>query len=497
MTKSLRFIPVFLLLTFLNPQSLFANFDFNANCLNAYKSIFELKLGNARAYISTEKKQHPNNSIIPLLENYVDCFGLIMSDSKSDFDRLKVNKAARLDKISDDDKNSPYYLYAQAEINLQWALLRGRYGEYFNAAMEIRKANNLLLENKKKFPNFILNDKGLGLINTVLGNLPDGALKSALSTFGIKGNTQTGLAMLDKLAENLPKSTYEAFYEEVIFYYSYVLTDVAHSPSAYAKTMRYTERMGDSSLLKSYLQGYVCIKNGHNDEAISILAKRPEGGTYQPFPYLDYLEGIAHLNKLDLSASTYFNKFLQTNKGVNYIKDANLHLSWIALLKGDKSAYTSYAAKVANSGYTYHERDKQAQNEASAPAPPVDLLKARLLFDGGYLTKAAQLLDDKKTADYSSDKDKTEFNYRLGRIYDDLGKDDLALTHYQAAINQGKNLKYFFASNAALQMGKVYEKKGNKAKAKEAFNTAISMKNHEYESSIESQAKMGLRRIGS
>ena len=123
------------------------------------------------------------------------------------------------------------------------------------------------------------------------------------------------------------------------------------------------------------------------------------------------------------------------------------------------------------------------------------MLKARLLFDGGYLTRAAQVLDDKKTADYNTDKDKTEFNYRMGRIYDDLGKDDQALTYYQSTINQGRNLKYYFAANAALQMGKVYEKKNNKVKAKEAFNTAIGMKNHEYENSIESQAKAGLRRL--
>lgn len=493
MIKSLRLIPVFFLLSL--PLSLFANFDFNANCLNAYKSIFELKLGNAKAYIATEKKLRPNNSIIPLLENYVDYFTLITSESKADFDRLKGNKSARLDKISDDDEKSPYCLYAQAEINLQWALIHGRYGEYFNAAMEIRKANNQLLENNKKFPNFQLNLKGLGLINAVLGNLPDGALKSTLATFGIKGNLQNGLNMFEKLADNLPKSTYEPFYEEVVFYYAYVLTDVAHSPSAYAKTMKYTERIADTSLLKSYLQSYVCIKNGHNDEAINILAKKPEGGVYQPFPYLDYLEGIAHLNKLDLSASTYFNRFLQNNKGVNYIKDANLHLGWVSLLKGDKSAYSAYVSKAINSGYTYNEKDKQAQNEASAPAPPTDLLKARLLFDGGYLSKALQTLVDNKASDFASDKDKTEYNYRLGRIYDDLGKDDLALISYQATINQGKNLKYYFASNAALQMGRVYEKRKNTAKAREAFNIAIAMKNHEYESSIESQAKAGLRRL--
>jgi len=495
MIKSLRFIAAFLLFAFLSPLSSFANFDFNTNCLNAYRSIFELKLGNAKAYISTEKKLRPNNAIIPLLENYVDYFTLITSENKADFDRLKGNKSSRLDKISDDDKSSPYYLYAQAEINLQWALIRGRYGEYFNAAMEIRKANNMLQDNAKKFPNFPLNAKGLGLINAVLGNLPDGALKSTLATFGIRGNLQNGLNMFEKLADNLPKSTYEPFYDEVVFYYAYVLTDVAHSSSAYSKTIKYTERIADSSLLKSYLQSYVCIKTAHNDEAINILAKKPEGATYQSFPYLDYLEGIAHLNKLDLNAATHFNRFLQTNKGVNYIKDTNLHLGWISLLKGDKSGYTSYIAKATNSGYTYNEKDKQAQNEASAPVPPTDLLKARLLFDGGYLTRAAQVLDDKKTADYNTDKDKTEFNYRMGRIYDDLGKDDQALTYYQSTINQGRNLKYYFAANAALQMGKVYEKKNNKVKAKEAFNTAIGMKNHEYENSIESQAKAGLRRL--
>ncbi|MCX2472884.1 tetratricopeptide repeat protein [Pedobacter sp. MC2016-05] len=493
MIKFLRLLTLLTLLVF--PLSLFANFDFNANCLNAYKSIFELKLGNARAYISTEKKQHPNNSITPLLENYVDYFTILTSESKADFDRLKGNKSSRLDQISDDDKSSPYYLYAQAEINLQWALIRGRFGEYFNAAMEIKKANGLLQDNSKKFPNFHLNMKGLGLINAVLGNLPDGALKSTLSTFGIKGNLQTGLSMFEKLADNLPKSSYEPFYEEVVFYYAYVLTDVAHSSLAYSKTMKYTDRIADTSLLKSYLRSYVCIKNAHNDEAIAILAKKPEGSLYQPFPYLDYLEGLAHLNKLDLSAATYFNHFLSSNKGVNYIKDTYLHLGWIALLKGDKNGYSGFAAKAINNGYAYNEKDKQAKNEASSPQPSIDLLKARLLFDGGYLTKALQLLGDKKTADFSSDKDKTEFNYRLGRIYDDLGKDEDALNAYQATINLGKNSKYYFAANAALQMGKVYEKRKNFAKAKEAFNNAISMKNHEYESSIESQAKAGLKRL--
>lgn len=485
----------YLFILVLLPFSSAANFDFNANCLKAYQNIFELKLANARALIANEKKLHPNNSIVPLLENYVDYYYILATDSKTEFERLEANKSKRLDQISDDDSKSPYYLYAQAEINLQWALLRGRYGSYYTAAREINKASNLLEENAKKFPSFHLNAKGLGLIQVVMGSLPDGFLKSALATFGIKGNVQTGLAMLDKLAENLPKSTYEPFFEDVVFNYLYVLNDVAHSPSAYAKTMKYTARFAETSLLKTSLQAYVAERNGHNDQAIAILNDRPTGAVYQSFPYLDYLMGIALLNKLDYSAATYFDRFLQNNKGVSYVKDTYLHLAWLALLKGDETGYAYNVNKVKTSGYTYQERDKQAISEANGPLPNKTLLSARLLFDGGYLTQASQTLAKVGTENFNTQKDKAEYHYRLGRINDDLGKEDTALINYQNAITYGKTLKQYYAAKAAVLMGKIYEKRKNHSSAKIAYTTAINLKDHEYETGIENEAKQGLKRI--
>lgn len=489
--RQVSFVLFFIL--FLHNFTASANFDFNANCLKAYQNIFELKLNTARQLIAAEKKVHPNNSIVPLLENYVDYFYLLTTESKSEFERLEDKKEARIDQISNDDKSSYYYLYAQAQINLQWALIRGRYGSYLTAAREINRANSQLLENNRKFPGFHLNSMGLGLINAVMGALPDGFLKSTLATFGLKGNMQNGLNMLDKLAENLPESKLEPFYEEAVFYYSYVLSDVAHSPQAYAKTMKYTARIADSSLIKSYLQAYVCSRNAHNEEAIKILASRPGGSAYQPWPYLDYLMGIVKLNKLDYSAEAYFERFLQTNKGVNYIKDSYLHLGWVNLLKGSDSGYNAMMAKVKNTGYNYHERDKQAVNEANGALPARDLLRARLLFDGGYFGKAADLLSDLKADDFKSIKDKTEFHYRLGRVNDALGRDDAALLNYQNTINLGKSQKYYYAAKAAVQMGKIYENRKNPAKAKASFNQAIGMSGHEQENSIENEARQGLR----
>lgn len=486
---------VLLLLLLLSPLSILANFDFNANCLKAYQNIFELKLGTARQLIAVEKKLHPNNSIVPMLENYVDYFYLLSTDSKTEFERLEANKGKRIDQISNDDSKSPYYLYAQAEINLQWALLRGHYGSYYTAAREINRASNLLEDNAKKFPAFHLNAKGLGLIQVVMGSLPDGFLKSALATFGIKGNVQTGLAMLDKLAENLPKSAYEPFFEDVVFNYVYMLNDVVHSPAAYAKTMKYTARFAEDSLLKTYLQAYVAAKNGQNDQAIAILNDKPAGAAYQPFPYLDYLMGVVRLNKLDYSASTYFDRFLQTNKGVSYIKDTYLHLAWIALLKGDETGYTNNVNKAKTNGYTYQERDKQALSEANAPVPHKALLRTRLLFDGGYLNQASQILGTLSTDTFNTWKDKAEYHYRLGRISDDLGKEDTALVHYQNAITYGRNLRQYYAAKAAVLMGKIYEKKKNNVKAKACYTIAINLRDHEYEAGIENEAKQGLKRI--
>ncbi len=69
------------------------------------------------------------------------------------------------------------------------------------------------------------------------------------------------------------------------------------------------------------------------------------------------------------------------------------------------------------------------------------------------------------------------------------------MSYYQNAINYGKNLKQYYAAKAAVLMGKIYEKKKNADKARAYFNVAISLKNHEYESGIENEAKQGLRRL--
>lgn len=473
-----------------------AGFDFNSNCTKAYREIMHLRLASGKALLEIEKKRNPDNSVVVLLENYMDYFTIITSESKSDFDRLKGNKPGRLSRLEAEDKNSPWYLYCQAEVNLQWALIHGLFQEYFSSSMEINRANKLLKENIKKYPAFLPNKKGFGMVNAVLGSLPEG-LKKTIGILGIRGNTADGLAMLDGLVKALPGSPYAAFYDEAVFCQAYVQTDIIGDHAAYPAIVANAREMSPESLLRTYILAYSALRTGHGNDALEFLKKRQQGKEYVFFPKLDYLEGKARIYTLDLGgAGGSFLDFLENYKGINGTKDAYLNLAWVSLLRGNPSGYRENTERVKSRGYALFDKDKQAVSESNDPQPDTDLLRSRLLFDGGYYGRALDVLEGKKAEQMKLLRDKIEYAYRLGRIYDEMGKDDTAIKFYQAAITLGKKQRYYFASNAALRIGSIYEKKKDSARAKTWYKQVIDMKDHDYEKSIEGKAKEGLKRVG-
>lgn len=477
-------------------QTVFANFDFNNNCTQAYKSILALRLNEARQLIDKEKALHPKNGITILLDNYYDFFTILTNENRAEFDKLKVNKAIRINRLENEDVNSPYYNFCIAQVNLQWALLHSHFGEYTTAGFEVNKAYRLLQANAKKYPSFLPNNIPLGVVNVLLGSLPGGALKTILNILGIKGDTQTGVKMLERLSVDLSRSPYAYHYDELVYYLTYIQTDVVNDPQAYTKMLHLVTLADSTSLLTDYIVGYIALRTGHSTEAVSWLQKRHQGSEYQAYPYLDYLIGIAKMNREDYDSSNYFNKYIQTNTSVTFIKDAYLHLAWKCLLEGDMRRYQGYIQFVRLKGSLYNDKDKQALDEGNDAPPNVLLLRARLLCDGGFYTKALAVLNGKTLNDFSLERDKIEYYYRLGRIYDAMNEDDTALKWYQNTINIGKSSKYHYAATSATKMGLIYEQKKDIIKARSAYNMVFDFKNTQFKNSLEQKAKDGLRRIG-
>ncbi|MBW4890384.1 tetratricopeptide repeat protein [Mucilaginibacter sp. HMF5004] len=473
----------------------YANFDFNPNCVQAYKAIVSLRLTEARRIINREKAIHPQNSITALLDNYYDFYYLLTTENKVEFDKLIQNKSARIDLLDKDDERSPYHNFAMAQVYLQWAFMQSRYGEFTSAGFGINKAYRLLQENAKKFPSFTPNNIPLGVINVLLGSLPGGALKSVLGFFGIKGNTQTGISMLESLSNTIKDTPYSYHYDELVFYYTYILTNVTNDPNAFSKTVNLTAAQDNQSEFKAYIIAYVGMKTGHSNEVISLLDKRVQDTDSQPYPALDYIMAIAKMNRGDNDANNYFNKFIQEYKGVNYIKDAYLHLAWQCLLDSDIRRYNAFIVLVRSKGYLYNDKDKQALDEANDDPANVLLLRARLLCDGGYYNKALAVLANHGAGDFKLQRDKIEYYYRIGRIYDSMDNDDEALKFYTSAINIGKTSTYHYAASSAIRMGMIYEQKKDFTRARNAYQMISNFGTKQFKNSLEQKAKDGLNRI--
>ncbi len=487
----------FLLVLFITTSALSAKADFtyNNNCIAAYKSILSLKIPEAKLLLQKEKQQNPQNGIVPLLENYIDYFSLLASESKIDYEKCLENKSDRLRFLEDNTQASPFYLYSQAEVYLQWALLKSKFGDYLSSAMDAKKANNLFKDNAKKYPAFILNQKGIAMVNVIFGAIP-ASLKGISRFLGMSGSVETGVSQLENLKANIQQSKYPFYNDELVFFICNIIIDQQHKYADYPKLLNYLAALDGGSLLKTFLQAHIAYKSGHNDDAINFLKDYSYNSQYIKLPLMNQILGNCKLNRLDADAQVYLLKFISEFKGNSLIKDTYLKVAYFYFLHNDAIKYSYYLKLVNEKGYVNDEKDKQALMEANDSKPDEDLLKARLLFDGAYYEKALLILTAKEINNNTLTRDKIEYYYRLGRIYDKTNKLNDALNNYQKAINLGKKSNYYFAANAALNMGRIYELKSDLVKAKDYYQQTLDMPSHGYQNSIDDEAKAGLKRIG-
>lgn len=493
---------IIILLTFFFGFSSFASFDFNENCKNAYEKIISLRFDEGQALLETDKITNPSNLIPYYLENYIDFLKLIISEEQTLFNSLKPNKDIRISKIEESENKSPYLNYCLAEINLQWAFARMKFKEYITAAGELNSAYKLLKENEEKYPDFIANLKGLGLLHALIGTIPDD-YKWATKLIGVTGTINQGVNELSSvLATAFKNPEYEYLKTESVFLLTFIQLNLQSNKDEVLKLSKYLENPNFETLAKTnplliYAGASIALHTGSNDKAIEILLSRPTSKEYYPFYYLDYLTGIAKLNRLDYDSYKYLYSFLLNFKGQNYIKAAYQKIAWYYLINNNISKYKEKMGYALTLGNSFVDEDRQAQTDAkSNTVPNIKLLKARLLFDGGYYQKALDLLIEKKPSDFCvSTKDYLEYTYRLGRIYDEWGFDTKAITFYELTIKNGSALTFYFAANSALHLGLIYENLGNKEKAIYYYKLCPGIKNTEYKTSINRKAKAGLNRL--
>ncbi len=469
-------------------------YEFNSTCQQAYQQITMLKLNAGLALIEKAKQQNPDNLIPIALENYVDFFILFFNENAAEYAIRKPKIDQRIALLEQGPQTSPFYKFYLSEMHLQKAAIAIKFGENFRAGFAVRKAFQLIKENKKTFPTFAPNDLIYGSLQAVVGTIPSGYTFLA-SILGLKGSVAEGMKTLrgfvnssDPFAKLLSNDSY--------FIYCYLLFHIENKKDDVFKFINTKKLDLVNNQAFTYMAANLAINDKQLDYAKSIINNRNKSLEYFDTHVWEYEMAFIKLYHLETQeAIKNFETYLANFKGKFYVKDVYQKLSWCYYLQGNTGAAEAARANAIKKGSTDTDADKQALKEAKSGIWPNHiLLKARLLNDGGYNREALATLAGKTVAGFAKEEEKLEFTYRLARINDDLGKYDEAIKNYQEAINIGTNRKEYYAARAALQTAEIYEHQGKKQQAITYYEKCLAMQDHEYKNSLDQKAKTGIAR---
>lgn len=469
-------------------------YDFNLTCQQAYQEITHLRLKNGITLIEKAKQQNPNNLIPFLLESYVDFYILFWNEDPADFASRYPNFAKRISILEKGPSQSPFYNFCLSSVRIHKAATAIKVGRIWDAGWDVRRAWLLMKENKTLYPSFMADDLIYGTLQAVVGTIPKG-YKWLANLLGMRGSITEGMKTVRNFVHsNDPWA--RLFSNEANFIYPYLLFYMENKKE---EALQFIQQK-KLDLVNNHLHGWMAANLGLNNKQAEytkqIIRNRNKSADYLQMPSWDFEMGFVKLFHLETEeAIQYFLRFTHEFKGKFYLKDAYQKLSWCYYLQGNMAAAEEARQLVLTKGSTDADADKKAFKDAKANFwPNTLLLKARLLNDGGYYKEALGILHGKTENDFPKQEDKLEYVYRAARIFDDLGREEEAINAYIATIKLGELRKEYFAARAAVQLGQLYEKRGQKSVAIQYYQRCLDMGDHEYKNSLDQHAKSGILR---
>ena len=384
--------------------------------------------------------------------------------------------------------NSPEDLFLQAEIRTQWAFVYLKFGHEFDAALNLRQAYLTVEAIKERFPHFQPVNKTSGLLNVVIGSVPQ-KYNWVLSLLSIQGSTAKGLEELSRV------NGIFAFESKVI--HALILGFLQQQPSDGMEKIHQVLAEHPTNRLALFLGSALARKSRLSDEALSMLDSLDNQSEDVTLHLAQYLRGELYLYKGQyLQAIASYRWFIGNYRGQNGLKDAYYKIGLCYWLNGNPNdAHATF--KIARTiGKDASEADKYAARSlAEAELPHVMLTRARYATDGGYYERARIILDSIQASVIPTDRDQAEYFYRKAR-----------LAHYTKEIHSAKKLylksiqitgdhPWYFAPNSCLQLGYIALEEGAESAAKNYFNRALTYNKHEYKNSIDSKARSALGQI--
>ena len=457
---------------------------FDQTLLRAYHHALNLDPSSA---LETLPAQSTVSDIY--IASLAETIELLITEDPAKFSEYEDRFLKRLDRNL---KATPRdFQFLQAEMRLQWAFVYLKFGHELDAALQLRQAYQIAETCRNKFPEYLPIRKTSGLLQIMVGAVPD-KYNWVLNLLNMNGSVSGGLAQLKEVSDSKSPLAFEGK-----MLHALVQGFILGKPGEGLEEMQLILDEHKGNRLALFLAASLALKNSANEIALQRLAELSEINGGIPLYYADYLRGEARLHKGDYAtAASSYRWFIQHQTGENYIKDAHYKIGLCYLLNGGENDAHEEFKLARIKGKEATEADKSAgRSLAEADLPNVKLLKARYLTDGGYNIEAKSVLATIIPRDLKSPKDKIEFTYRKARLAHEMNSPDAIALYLETVKMTGQDGSYF-APNACLQLGYIYQSQNKITEAEEYFRRALAYRRHAYKNSIDTKARSALAQLG-
>jgi len=375
-------------------------------------------------------------------------------------------------------------------LSIQKSLLLFMQGQMLEGAHVFYKAHRIFIQlDKGSFGLEYL--KLQAIFDIFLDQVPQ-QHKAFTSFFGLKGNAKRGFTTLDQYLKEVYGQ--QGVYQEAIILYGYCLLKFAQ-PS-HDEIYDYISLTGrQNAPILVFISSALALKHRMGEEAMTISSSWIDEYN-KKFPLIFYIKGRALLNAMDERALDAFSKFHQYYKGNSFKTDALMREAWWYHITGAFEQRNDNMKQVDMQTVLPTSNDKQAKAEIlNLREEPAELLKARLLFDGGYYGEAKKVLEhmDKLVlTDYIL----AEYYYRYARVNQELNAYNKALFFYEKVIGLCVDDERYIGPYSALESAHICVKLHRSAQALAFLEKAKDLNTGQYKNDIRRKVAQFEKKLG-
>jgi tetratricopeptide (TPR) repeat protein len=286
---------------------------FDPELQKAYNFVITLQPENANEIL---RKSKGNELHILYLQSLNETIHILITEDHASFPQIDQRFKDRI-KYLEGLTETAETLWLQAELTLQKGFCYLNLNQELNAVFAIRKAYQLTSDCLKKFPGFIPVKKTSGVIQVMIGSVPE-KYSWFISLLGMKGSVTTGQKQLSELRLSKSSLNMEA---SILFFTVKGFINQEFSAAAEGINQSLKEQPNNKLLL--FIGVNMLVKDARSEEALALINRIDENHQGLPMHYIDYLRGEILLQKGDYQKSIEaYNRFMKNFTSQSFKKDS-------------------------------------------------------------------------------------------------------------------------------------------------------------------------------